>query len=193
MDDKGALGPALLSDDDLMARAIEGDPEAFGDLYERHLDSIYRFVYFRLGDERDSEHLTETVFLKVWEALPGFQIGRSSVRGWLFKIAQNSLIDHYRTRKQEQSLSTLSELSDTRPDVEQQVVAKVEGERIASATSQLRPEHQQVLMLRFINDLSHAEVAEVLGRSEGAVRVLQHRALKALGELLEEAQQDLNG
>lgn len=175
----------MTSDDVLVRRAIEGDAEAFGDLYERYLMAIYRHIFFKIGDELQAEDLTEMVFLKVWEALPRFDIGRISFRSWLYVVAKNTVVDHYRTRKAHLPLEQAEPLPDTQASVEQQVMSAERLRELQGAISQLAPDHREILVLRFVDGLSHEESAEIMQRSVGAVRVLQHRALKALHSLLE--------
>ena len=88
------------TDQELLGRALDGDTEAFGDLYERYLDEIQRFVFYRVADRFEAEDLTEVVFIKAWEALPRFESSNVNLRAWLYRIAHNTIIDHYRTRRQ---------------------------------------------------------------------------------------------
>lgn len=174
-------------DDGLLARAIKGDADAFGDLYERHMMSIFRYVYYRIGEVREAEDLTETIFVKAWRALPKFKFGKSSFRTWIYRVAQNTLIDHYRTQKEELELPEDTPLKSSSPLPEEQVIEMERSEQISKAIQRLNPQHQEVLMLRFINEMSHEEAAQVMGKSTGAVRVLQYRALKALQQQLEKS------
>ncbi|MGD2253460.1 MAG: RNA polymerase sigma factor [Anaerolineales bacterium] len=184
------LEPELQSDEEMVARAIKGDVDAFGDLYQRHLPSIYRYLYYRLGEVLEAEDLTENVFLKAWQGLKSFKKGKGSFRTWLYRVAHNTLIDHYRTMKQESPLQPIEELEAPSPRPEEQVIAKERSQGLARAIARLKPEFQEILTLRFINGMSHMEAGQVMGRSSGAVRVLQHRALKALGEILEGSGED---
>ena len=178
------MSPASQPVPDLLARAIEGDAEAFGDLYQRYLKRIYRYIYYRVGDQAEAEDLTEMVFLKVWEALPRFKPGQVSFKAWLYRIAHNLLVDRYRTRKTIVPLDAQPDLRDRAPLPEDEVLRQEEREWISDAIAKLRPEYQQILALRFIEKMSHSEAAEILERSVPAVRVLQYRALKALANEL---------
>ena len=172
-------------DDDLVSSAIGGDVEAYADLYERYLGRVYSYVYHRVGDGRLAEDLTQRTFLKVWEGLPRFRVGAVPFRLWLYRAARNLLIDHFRTRKPELLLTfDDSVIADPTPRPEDEVITREQWERVRGAIAQLRPEHQEVLLLRFLDGLSHAEVGQVLGLREPTVRVLQHRALKCLLEIL---------
>ncbi|MBE2201948.1 MAG: RNA polymerase sigma factor [Anaerolinea sp.] len=175
--------PIEEDDPRLIARIRQGDQEAFGDLYERYLDDIYRYVYYRVSNHQDAEDLTEQVFLKAWEGMHGY---RSQVpfRAWIYRIAHNAIIDHYRTRKGSLPLTEHTTLIDKNPDPEKQLMAKDKAEQLACTINRLSPLHQHVLILRFINGFSMTEVAQILDRNVGAIRVLQHRALKAMQAFL---------
>jgi RNA polymerase sigma-70 factor (ECF subfamily) len=177
--------PAIADERTLVELAIGGDAEAYGDLYERYMYLVYRHIYYRVGDIKLAEDLTETVFLKVWENLSRFEPTRISFKGWLFRVAHNLLVDYYRTLKQSQSIDDGFELPDPRLSPEDQIIITEQEEVLLKAIKELKQEYQNILTLRFINGLSHAETADILGRSIGAVRVLQHRALKALGDQIE--------
>jgi len=173
--------PSQPNDARLVQQAIAGDREAFGDLYELHLDSIYRYIFYRLNDEREAEDLTETVFLKAWEALNRYRPSEIPFAAWLYRIAHNLLVDRHRTHKRLDSLD--EHYSDPQTDPETRALHNVDAAVIVQALTQLDPSHQQVLTLRFINGHSHAETAQIMERSETNVRVLQHRALAALRRL----------
>ncbi len=170
---------AIEQDDSrLTTRICKGDKKAFGELYERYLDDIYRYVYYRVSNHQDAEDLTEQIFLKVWEGISGYR-GQVPFKAWIYRIAHNAIIDHYRTRKEALPLTEQIILVDNTPDLEKRLVTKENAEQLVNIMSQLSPLHQHVLTLRFINGLSMKEVAQILDRNIGAVRVLQHRALKA--------------
>lgn len=168
----------------LLERAISGDKQAFGDLYVLHLDAIYRYIFFRVDSRSDAEDLAEQVFLRAWERLPEYRVGSAPFRAWLYRIAHNLVIDYYRKRPGPLPVSDQQPSKDKRHDPEARYLAKERAARLASAVRQLSAVHQHVLLLRFVNGLSSKEAAEVLGRTDGAVRVLQHRALDALRKLI---------
>ena len=170
--------PSQPNDARLVQQAIAGERDAFGDLYKLHLDSIYRYIFYRVGDEREAEDLTETVFLKAWEALDRYRPSEVPFTAWLYRIAHNLLVDRHRTHKMTDTLD--EDHSDPQTDPETRALRNVDAAVIAQALTQLEPPHQQVLTLRFINGHSHAEAAQIMERSEANVRVLQHRALDAL-------------
>ena len=177
----------------MINRAIEGDTEAFGDLYKRYMNQLYRYIFYRIGDSRLSEDFTETIFLKVWENLPSFDPSRISFKGWIFRVAHNLLVDYYRTRKMQQSLDEDFEFLDPQKSPEDQMIALEREALVVSALKELKQEYQDVLTLRFVNGLSHSETAKALDRSIGAVRVLQYRALRALDKQLDLRKRKQNG
>jgi RNA polymerase sigma-70 factor, ECF subfamily len=172
------------TDQELLARALQGDADAFGDIYERYLDEIHRYVYFRVADRFEAEDLTETIFLKAWEALPRFRSPDVNLRAWIYRIAHNTVVDHYRTHKPASELP-LEQARDASPLPEHRIQNLEEHERLAALIRLMDENMQQVIICRFANGMSHAETAEVMGIKEGHVRVLQLRALQKLRELLE--------
>ena len=169
-----------LSEEQLIQRAQHGDANAFGDLYEQQLAAIYRYVFYRVGNVAEAEDLTETVFLKAWEALGHYRRREVPFSAWLYRIAHNVIVDRYRSKRDLVPFDEQTDLHDSADGPEEWMAEVETAEVLSRAIAQLSPDYQQVLALRFINGLSHAETSRVLGRSEEAVRVLQHRALHAL-------------
>ena len=172
-------------DRELVNRALDGDAEAFGDLYELYLDEIYRYIYYRVAEQAEAEDLTEIVFLKAWETLPEISEPMDDIRAWLYRVAHNLVIDRHRTRKQTVPLEeTLAHSEHPTPEG---VALNLDASReLALKIGQLKPILQQVLLCRFVSDMSHAETARTMGLREGHVRVLQYRALKEIRRLLAE-------
>lgn len=169
---------------ELIKLAQHGNPDAFGELYKLHLDAIYSYLYKRLGEVSEAENLTQTVFLRAWQALEQYQSSEVPFRGWLYRIAHNAVIDHYRTRKETVSLKNEKLLYDHPDMLEDKIVSQERYQMLRHALAKLRPNYQQVLSLRFLNGLDYDETAQVLGRQVNAVRVLQFRALEALHKVL---------
>ena len=170
--------PTDPTEQQLVQRAISGDSEAFGALYTLYLDSIYRYVYFRVGDAHESEDLTEEIFVKAWEALPEYQVRQYPFKSWLYLIAHNLTVDYYRMHKP-LPLAAL-DLNDsgallraTEDAVEREEILKT----LAAGILRLTEEEQQIIILRFVEGLSHQEVAGIIGKSVEACRVFLHRAL----------------
>jgi len=169
---------------ELIKLAQQGNPDAFGELYKLHLDAIYSYIYKRLGEVSEAENLTQTVFLRAWQALARYQSSEVPFRAWLHRIAHNAVIDHYRTRKETISLTNEKLLYDHTNMLEDKIVSQERYQLLRQAITTLRPNYQQVLSLRFLNGLNYDEAAQVLGRNVNAVRVLQFRALEALHKVL---------
>jgi RNA polymerase sigma-70 factor (ECF subfamily) len=176
---------ARLNEDELVCRAVGGDAEAFGDLYMCYLDDIYRYVFYRVRDEKRAEDLTERVFISAWEAIEGYQPRGYPFSSWLYRIAHNAVVDYYRTDRDEKPLDAIAfTLADESLGPEEALIKKREVSRLLKAMAQLSEEKQHLIILRFVEGLSHSQVAQILGKSEGACRVMQHRALAALSKIL---------
>lgn len=178
---------AAQSEKTLVERATAGDAEAFGVLYSTHLDAIYRYIFFRIGEQQEAEDLTETVFLKAWEALPGYKDLGNPFSSWLYRIAHNVIIDFHRRSKPlvENAEDYLpGDGQDESPSTLGIIIESENLSELARAISQLNVEQQQVISLRFIQGLSHSEIATVIGKNEGTCRMIQHRALVTLNKLL---------
>ena len=180
--------PDIKPDDtNLVKLAIDGDVDAFGDLYSLHLDAIYRYIYYRISDVQDAEDLTEQVFLKAWEALPGYQQKGKPFTSWLYRIAHNIVIDHHRRRKKD--VYSVDQLNSEEPEKDQKsalqtVIESEEAKVLATALSQLSDEQQQVIILRFVEGFNHKDIAQVLNKKEGACRMIQYRALTKLQNII---------
>jgi len=176
--------PARLDKDhELIKRAQRGDTHAFGELYECHAPAIFRYLYAHLGSQMDAEDLTGEVFLKAWQSLPKYTQRGAPFLAFLFRIARNALVDHYRQahRQESKSPEELDAYKDgSKLEPIDQIGNQMEHQHILKVLGNLRPDYQSVLTLRFISELSPEETAQIMQRSVGAIRVLQHRALFAL-------------
>ena len=177
----------LADERQLVLQAQDGDPEAFGRIYDGYVERIYRFVFFRVDDQQTAEDITSQVFLKAWSNLDRFEFTRTPYIAWLYTIAHNTVIDHYRTRK---VTTALEDVQLSQPDdyeaVENKIDLTVEMKTIKAAMQGLTDDQQQVLHLRFIEGMSNTEIAQQLGKREGAIRALQMRGLQALAKQLAE-------
>ena len=175
-----------VSETELLRRAVRGDKQAFGSLYKLYLDPIYRYIYYRVGSHTEAEDLTEMVFLKAWEQLPrsGKAAAVRNYRAWIYRIAHNLVIDRHRTHKPVTALDQHNQMQAPLASPETLAEHTEQSTALQAAIMQLETDYQQVIVLRFVNQLSHAETARILGKKEGHVRVLQYRALQKLRELL---------
>ena len=171
----------------LVLQAQDGNSEAFGQLYDAYMERIYRFVYFRVEDQQTAEDITSQVFLKAWSNLDRFSFSRTPYLAWLYTIAHNAVIDHYRTRKVTAALDDVQlSQQDHAEVVENEIDLSAEMKSIKTALQTLTDDQQKVLTLKFIEGMSNTEIARHLGKREGAIRALQMRGLQALAKQLEE-------
>ena len=169
----------------LVQRAIGHDAEAFGRLYDMHVDRVYRHIYYRVGNETDAEDLTQQVFLKAWRAIDRYKKMASPFIAWLMTISHNLVVDFYRTRKDRAYLEVEILADDSAPSPERATEASFEQQRLRRAILQLGGDEQQVVILRFIEGFEFAEIASLMKKKEGNVRVILHRALVKLRNILE--------
>jgi RNA polymerase sigma-70 factor (ECF subfamily) len=170
----------MLDEDELIARARQGDRDAFADLYQRYLPMIYAYVRARVFDDGDAEDLTEQVFLRAFQAL-----ARYRPRGWpysafLYRIARNLVIDHVRRARRNVPAEAAEEQPDPAPSADEAFIQREDRRRLQQALDRLPPDYQEVIRLRLLLSLPTATAGVWLGRSEGAVRVLLYRAVQAL-------------
>lgn len=162
------------------------DREAFGELYERYVDRIYQFIYYRVGNQQDAEDLTARVFTRVLRALPDYTYEGAPFGAWIFRIARNLVANWHRdtSRRTFVSLEAVPFLSRLRDapggNPERFVERSDEYEVLASVISTLHEDRQTLLFLKFYERLTNAEIGFVLGRTEGAIKALYHRTLRAL-------------
>ena len=172
------------SDPDLSAvRAAQHDPAAFAVLYRRYLDPVYSYAFYQLGDHHDAEDATARTFLAALRAIGSFRDEGASFRAWLFRIARNTIANAHRTRSRRRTEPMEGIPNEpAAPDADPAGLAlrAEEARRIRAAVAALPDDRRQVVLLRFADGLSAREIGQVLDRSEGAVRVLLHRALKDL-------------
>jgi len=168
------------NEESLVRRAQQRDEQAFAQLYEEYFDRIYRYVTLRIGDRMEAEDITQQVFLNAIKAISSFKWRGIPFSAWLFRIAHNQVVDYLR-RKAKRATAPLDE-SLVAGDYDPQQIAelRLDIERLAAATGKLTPAQQEVISLRFAGELSVAQVAKIMGKSEGAVKALQHSAIVAL-------------
>lgn len=171
----------------LVDRAVAlRDQEAFGALYDHYLDRVYRYLYLRTGHRADAEDLSEQVFLKAWEAIGRFQWQGRPFIAWLYRLAHNVLVDALRARRPTASLNDdESPLDPPSETAARELTRTLDASVLGSAITQLTPEQQQVIVLKFVDGLDNTTIAEIMDKREGAIRALQLRALLSLRRLLE--------
>ncbi|MBI4087278.1 MAG: sigma-70 family RNA polymerase sigma factor [Candidatus Liptonbacteria bacterium] len=175
----------LDGEEKLIQDAIRGKASAFGSLYDYYQPKIYRFVLVKVGRREEAEDLTHQVFLNAWTNVKGYEDLGFPFSSWLYRIARNLVVDFYRTRRNEASLEKIDpEYFVVQASTQFDVADKMEMEKVRSAIARLKPEYQDVVMMRFVEDLPIKEVAEALDKTEGAVKLIQYRAIKELKTLL---------
>ncbi len=172
------------ADTALIARAQRGETEAFGELYERYLDPIYRYLYSWVGNSRDAEDLTETVFLRSFQALPRYQDRGLPFSAFLYRIARNVLVDHHRQRRAEAPIEEADQPGGGAGELDEALIRQERTLILRRALASLPPDYGEVIRLRLLMGLPTATAAAWMERSEGAARVLLFRALKALRQKL---------
>jgi RNA polymerase sigma-70 factor (ECF subfamily) len=172
--------PRANDDTPLVQRAILRDQEAFGELYDRHVVRVYRHIYYMVGNAAEAEDLTAQTFLRAWEAIARYQVRGAPFVSWLLRIAHNLGVSYLRSKRESSELHDGIVDTKERRDPEWSYQQTAEEELVREAILKLREEQRQVIILRFIEDLDYKEVAEIIGKSVAAIRVIQHRALNSL-------------
>jgi RNA polymerase sigma-70 factor (ECF subfamily) len=174
----------------LVERAQQGEAEAFGLIYDRYVDTVFRFVYFRVGNRQLAEDLTSDTFLRALKRIGSFTWQGRDLGAWLVTIARNLVADHFKSGRYRLEVTTGDVLDADREDrgpegsPEAAVVDHITNVALLTAVKQLNPEQQECIVLRFLQGFSVAETAQAMGKNEGAIKALQYRAVRALARLL---------
>lgn len=173
---------------DLVARAQAGDAEAFGELYDRYVEVVYRYIYYRVGSQPLAEDLVSETFLRALRRISSFTWQGRDFAAWLVTIARNLIADHFKSSRYRLEISTadLLETGDraAEENPERAVIAGMENAALLAAVRQLGAEQQECVVLRFLQGLTVSETAQVMGKNEGAIKALQYRAVRSLARLL---------
>ncbi|HET6642606.1 MAG TPA: sigma-70 family RNA polymerase sigma factor [Gaiellaceae bacterium] len=165
----------------LVERAQRGDRAALEELYILHFDRVYSYLHMSVGSRHDAEDLTTQTFLRMLEAIGRYQWRSVPFSAWLFRIAHNLAMDHFRANRRWQPEDEISEhVQGEETSAEEQALASLGETSMLALIERLSPEQRQVLTLKFVFRFSNGEAATILGKSEGAVKSLQHRALASL-------------
>ena len=169
----------------LINGAVSGNADDFGRLYDLYVERVYRHIYYRVGNTKDAEDLTQQVFLRAWKAIGRYQKTSSPFLAWLMRISHNMVIDFYRLKKDITYLDSELASKDLDSFPERLAEEHYNQQQLRKAILQLPDEQQQVILMSFIEGFTYAEIASSLGKSEGAIRVIVHRALKKMRHMLE--------
>ena len=168
----------------LVKKAVNRDVAAFEQLYSLFIDRIYKFFLYRVGDSHLAEDLTSTVFVKAWQSIDRYQERGAPFSAWLYKIARNSVVDHYRKDKENVSLDGQGMILPVGDDLSESVERRFTQKQIRTALGSLKKDQREVIILHFFDSLSYSEIAEVMDKREGAIRTIQYRALRSLRKVL---------
>ncbi len=175
-------------DKKLLFQAKKKDKDAFVRAYDLYVDDIYRFVYFKVGSSEEAEDLTSTVFLKTWNYIQHQNVDKAkSLRALIYKIARNLIIDYYRAKETHFSIDNEKiniKLIDEKQDIARQSETSSDFKIVEEKLLKMKDEYREIIVMRFIDELSFVEIAQIIGKSKDNVRVMVHRALEALRDLL---------
>ncbi|MFC2064570.1 RNA polymerase sigma factor [Chloroflexota bacterium] len=171
-----------MKESEILARATKGDRDAFGFLYEQYVERIYNYIYYRTGNVHDAEDITARVFYRALHHIHNYKDRGVPFSAWLYRIAHNLVANWHRdrSRKQEISLNDVPTITYKGKAPEQSLMQSEERDNLLRMIRNLTPDRQNLLILKFIEKLSNAEIGQIIGRSEGAVKSLYHRTLLAL-------------
>lgn len=173
------------SEQELIRKVQNGDKEAFGKLYLTYLDRIYRYVFFRVNQEKPiAEDLTESIFVKALQHIEKFTSDKGTFQAWLYRIAHNTLLDHYKTYKVTVRVEENTAAVQMIETLEEEIDTRQKMDTVLKAMKQLTDEQQEVISLRFIEGLSPKEISFIVNKHEDAVRAIQYRGLQTLKKLV---------
>lgn len=177
----------LEDEQDLVKKSKDGEVEAFGLLYDHYLPKIYRFVLIKVGRREEAEDLTHQAFLKAWQNIAGYEFKGYPFGSWLYKIARNTVYDYYRQTRTEMDIEDADDLGwlVTEEDAAADTEKRLDLQRTLESLKKLKGIEEDVLIMRFVDDLPIKEVARTLGKTEGAVKLIQNRGIKNLKKLIE--------
>jgi RNA polymerase sigma-70 factor, ECF subfamily len=172
----------------LVDAAKAGDTDAFAELYDRYLDTIFRYVYYRVGSKQLAEDLTSETFLRALRRIGSFTWQGRDFGAWLITIARNLVADHFKSGRFRLEVTTgeMVDADQVQEGPEGMVMDAFTNEALIEAVKRLNPQQQECLVLRFLQGLSVAETAKIMGKNEGAIKTLQYRAVRTLAQLLPE-------
>lgn len=168
---------------EILRKAQKGDTAAFALIYDHFSPKIYKFIYFRVGHKEIAEDVLSDTFIKGWQKITHVT-SPAALSAWLYQIAKNNIIDYYRIKKETIALEDVQDFLEDEINPVDDTNLNIEQKKILDVMKELPQEQQDVIKYKFFEDLSNEEIAYVLGKTEGAIRVIQHRAVSKLKELL---------
>jgi len=167
------------NEQEIIAACQAGRPEEFSRLYDNYIEKIYRFIYYKTHHCQTAEDLTSQTFMKAWKHISRFDMNKNSFNSWIYKIARNTVIDHYRTQKRQQNIEDAWDLS-IFDDTIENIDTKNKLEEVKKYIETLNSEHRDILILRLWQELSYKEIATILDKSEASCKMAFSRGLKKL-------------
>ena len=167
---------------------MEDLQEQFGQIYDQYIDKIYRFVYLKVNSQEIAEDITSKVFMKGWESYQKQGANIDNPGAFLYRIASNSVIDHYREKGRTNIISSevLPEITDPGDDIQNKAILSADISVVKTAIHKLKQEHQDIIIWHYLEDMPIAEIAKLIDKPAGTVRVALHRGLKELKSIIEE-------
>lgn len=167
----------------IIQKYINGNTEEFGQIYNYYADPIYRFIYYKTHHREIAEDLTSQTFFKALDKISSYHPNKSSFRTWLYQIARNTVIDHYRTQHPTENIEDIFDLSET-PDFATQTDNKAQVKELIQYLDQLKPLEREVVLLRIWEDLSYAEISQIIGKTESSLKMLFSRTIHKINQEL---------
>ena len=168
----------------LVQRAQQHDEEAFAELYEKYFDKIYRYVSLKIGNRVEAEDMTQQVFINALRSISSFKWRGLPFSAWLFRIAHNQVVDYLRKKTRQPVVSLNESITASKDNPHKMTEQNMNVEQLVLATKNLTPAQQEVIALRFAGELPISQVARIMGKSEGAIKALQHSAIVSLRKIL---------
>lgn len=169
---------------EILARIAAGDTEQFGLLYDAYAERIYRYIFYRTRDRAVAEDLTSATFFKAVKGLKRFDASKGEFSAWIYRIARNTLFDHYRNRHHTEPLEAAEEIADPAKDIESDASDREIARKVKESFSKLSDDQREIVTMRVWDDMPYAEIAKVLGKSEGSCKMAFYRATLRLKELV---------
>ena len=164
--------------------AVNGNADDFGRLYDLYVERVYRHVYYKVGNTKDAEDLTQQVFIKAWKAIGRYRKTASPFIAWLMRISHNMVIDYYRKKRDTTYLDNEWEFKDSYSSPERSAEERFDQQQLRKVILRLPGEQQQVILMSFIEGFTYTEIAAALNKKEGTIRVILHRALKKIRQMM---------
>ena len=186
---------SLFKEKILLVKIKKQDADAFAELYDLYVEKIYRFVYFKVSSVEEAQDITSEVFLKAWNYLQKEETLINNINSFLYQIARNLIIDFYRQRANHEMVSvdspsaSIHEIADPQQNVTSDISRQLASKQVETYLARLKDEYKEVVILRYLEGYSTKEIASIVGKKRGNIRVLLHRAIKVMSDMAEQSEQ----